>query len=104
MSVRSKFTAYTQGSHAPRVHPVIQLMLIEWRDAENEHRQPRWNVLTKGAISKACEQVAHANTTWHADLYATDLSKYNKGLASKSMWWVLPGTKSPARKKTVNGA
>ena len=86
MSVRSKFTAYAQGTRAPRVHPIIQLMIIEWRDVENEHRQPHWNVLTEGAIMQACDQVADANPTWHADLYVTDLSKYIKGLASKSMW------------------
>ena len=63
MSVHSKFTAYAQGMHAPHVYPIIQLMIIEWRDVENEHQQPCWNVLTEGAIMQACDQVTIANPT-----------------------------------------
>ena len=79
-------------------------MTGEWRDASENGRQPRWSYFTEACIRQACEQVASANPDWHPDLYATDLSKYIAGSAPKTMWWVLPGSKSSAVQGSADGA
>lgn len=104
ISIGTKFSAYASSSEAPRLHPIVQLMTAEWKNASDNGRQPRWNILTDGYIRQACEQVAEANPDWHADLYATDLSKHTAQLTTKSKWWVLPGSRPSAAKGSADGA
>jgi hypothetical protein len=88
--------AYAKSSPPPRVHPIIQLMTREWRDAKDDERDPDWSVMSDAHIKESCEEVAAANPTWHKDLFAVYLDPYIAGLAQKKRWWVLPGAKSSA--------
>jgi hypothetical protein len=79
-------------------------MTREWKAASESGRQPRWDIFTDTYIKQACDQVATSNPDWHADLFATDLSRYMTGATSKKMWWVLPGARSSAVQEGDDGA
>ena len=88
--------AYAKSSPPPCVHPIIQLITREWRDAKDDERDPDWSVMSDAHIKESCEEVTAANPTWHKDLFAVYLDLYIAGLAQKKRWWVLPGAKSSA--------
>jgi hypothetical protein len=71
-------------------------MTAEWKDASESSRKPRWNIFTDTYIKQVCDQVAMSNPDWNPELYATDLSLYLVGTSSRSMWWILPGSRSSA--------
>jgi hypothetical protein len=96
VSIGAHFSANAQGSNIPRVHPIIQVMTAEWKDASDSGRKPRWSIFTDNYIKQVCDQVAMSNTDWNPQLYATDLSHYLVGTSSRSMWWILPGSQSSA--------
>ena len=88
--------AYAKSLPPPCVHPIIQLITREWRDAKDDKWDPDWSVMSDAHIKESCEKVAAANPTWHKDLFAIYLNPYIAGLAQKKSWWVLPGAKSSA--------
>ena len=62
--------AYAKSSPPPCVHPIIQLITREWRDAKDAEWDPDWSVMSDAHIKESCEEVAAANLTWHKDLFA----------------------------------
>jgi hypothetical protein len=88
MSVGKAFAQYAGSSKRPRVHPMIQIMTNEWKEALEEHRQPRWFIFNESYLRRACEEVARENPMWHEYLSMPDLTHYRRGMSVKMMWWL----------------
>ncbi|KAN0140677.1 hypothetical protein V8E53_001504 [Lactarius tabidus] len=102
-SIGAKYTPYAVGSNAniPRLHPIVQIMIAEWKTASDGGRNPHWHIFTDAYIKQYCDQVANENPRWNADLYATDLSTYVADASARKQWWVLPGsTRSSAAQRS----
>ena len=77
--------AYAKSSPPPCVHPIIQLITREWRDAKDDERDPDWSVMSDAHIKESCEEVAAANPTWHKDLFVVYLDLYIAGLTQNTL-------------------
>ncbi|KAN0141481.1 hypothetical protein V8E53_000726 [Lactarius tabidus] len=97
-SIGAKYTPYTLGSNAriPRLHPIVQIMIAEWKTVTDSGQNPRWHIFTDAYIKQYCDQVATENPTWNPDLYATNLSLYVAETPARKQWWVLPGSTRPS--------
>jgi hypothetical protein len=95
------------GSNAsiPRLHPIVQIVIVEWKTASDEGQNPHWHIFTDSYIKQYCDQVANENPQWNADLYATDLSTYVADVSARKQQWVLPGsTQSSAAQRSDDSA
>ncbi|KAN0139729.1 hypothetical protein V8E53_002391 [Lactarius tabidus] len=102
-SIGAKYTPYAVGSNAsiPRLHPIVQIVIVEWKTASDEGQNPHWHIFTDSYIKQYCDQVANENPQWNADLYATDLSTYVADVSARKQQWVLPGsTQSSAAQRS----
>ena len=104
VSIGARFTAFASASGAPRLHPIIQLMTAEWRDASETGRKPHWNIFTDEYIGQACAQVLRKHPDWHPDLYATDLKVRYTGTPPESAWWIHPPIGSSIMQGSHDGA
>ena len=104
VSILTKFTAFHHGSAAPRIHPIIQLMMQEWQSAYLNKWQPNLGIFTNARLKDACDEVTNANPDWHKDLRVTDLESYISKLSANKKWWVLPGSRLSAAHGSDNGA
>ncbi|KAN0131092.1 hypothetical protein V8E53_011093 [Lactarius tabidus] len=97
-SIGAKYTLYTLGSNAriPQLHPIVQIMIAEWKTVTDSGQNPRWHIFTDAYIKQYCDQVTTENPTWNPDLYATDLSLYVVETPARKQWWVLPGSTRPS--------
>ena len=88
MFVRGLYSNYAEGSKMPRLHPIIQLLISEWRSASEQSRLPKWSLFTEDYIANVCREVGLALPLWHPDLFATDIAHYMNGMLKKDMWWL----------------
>ncbi|KAF8262902.1 hypothetical protein EI94DRAFT_1704413 [Lactarius quietus] len=91
VSVGNNFKKYmsepTKILKKPRVHPIIQVMSVEWKAAEAEKRSPDWSIFTTDYISSYCENQRANELNWHPDLSSLDLGPYLEGLQEHKRWW-----------------
>ena len=104
ISLGVRFTGFASVSGPPRVHPIIQLMTAEWKDASRAGRKPQWNKFSDEHITEACAQVSSKHPDWHPDLYATDLSRRLRGTPPASRWWICPPSESSIPQGSEDGA
>ncbi|KAF8269518.1 hypothetical protein EI94DRAFT_1799068 [Lactarius quietus] len=71
----------------PCVHPIIQVMTVEWKAAEVEKQSPDWSIFTTDYISSYCENQKANEPDWHPDLSSLDLGPYLEGLQEHKRWW-----------------
>ncbi|KAF8267005.1 hypothetical protein EI94DRAFT_1701366 [Lactarius quietus] len=92
ISVGNQFKKFmgdpSKHTKKPRMHPIIQIMSEEWKEAEAEQRMPDWGIFTLGHISGYCHAQREAHSDWHPDLSTLDLSRYLQGLQNHRRWWV----------------
>ncbi|KAF8258426.1 hypothetical protein EI94DRAFT_1815345 [Lactarius quietus] len=91
VSVGNNFKKYmsepTKILKKPRIHPIIQVMSVEWKVAEAEKRSPDWSIFTTDYISSYCENQRVNELDWHPDLSSLDLGPYLEGLQEHKRWW-----------------
>ncbi|KAH9012957.1 hypothetical protein EDB83DRAFT_2321822 [Lactarius deliciosus] len=73
----------------PRVHPVVQVIGVEWGGAKAEKRTPDWDVITYDYIAQLCDQMSEDHPNWHASFTSLNLSSYLDGIEPSKMWWLL---------------
>ncbi|KAH9012985.1 hypothetical protein EDB85DRAFT_2158564 [Lactarius pseudohatsudake] len=81
-SINTIFMAYTGTMKMPRIHPILQALGKEWKEAGEEDRFPDWFLLYSENITPLCEQVQVENPDWHPDLSSVDLVSYMSNLLS----------------------
>jgi hypothetical protein len=95
------YNRYKIAVKKPRMHPVVQHMGGEWRQAERDNRPPNWNSVSLSAVQQSCREIAASHQDWHPDLNALDLSAYLVQVPSKKIWW---RTGLPAAGEAEDGA
>ncbi|KAH9018919.1 hypothetical protein EDB85DRAFT_1896941 [Lactarius pseudohatsudake] len=80
--------AYVQAELMPRIHPILQALGKEWKEAGEEDRFPDWFLLYSENITPLCEQVQVENPDWHPDLSSVDLVSYMSNVRPSEMWWL----------------
>ncbi|KAH9020696.1 hypothetical protein EDB85DRAFT_2152941 [Lactarius pseudohatsudake] len=87
-SINTIFMAYTGTMKMPRIHPILQALGKEWKEAGEEDRFPDWFLLYSENITPLCEQVQVENPDWHPDLSSVDLVSYMSNVRPSEMWWL----------------
>ncbi|KAH9022865.1 hypothetical protein EDB84DRAFT_1441099 [Lactarius hengduanensis] len=87
-SINTIFLAYTGTMKMPRIHPILQALGIEWKEAGEEDRFPDWFLLYSENITPLCEQVQVEHPDWHPDLSSVDLVSYMSNVRPSEMWWL----------------
>ncbi|KAF8261940.1 hypothetical protein EI94DRAFT_1705175 [Lactarius quietus] len=90
VSVGNNFKKYmsepTKILKKPRIHPIIQVMSVEWKAAEAENY---------------CENQRANEPDWHPDLSSLDLGPYLEGLQEHKRWWEV-GLPAPQHDEDVH--
>ncbi|KAH9010408.1 hypothetical protein EDB85DRAFT_1902074 [Lactarius pseudohatsudake] len=79
---------YVQAELMPRIHPILQALGKEWKEAGEEDRFPDWFLLYSENITPLCEQVQVEHPDWHPDLSSVDLVSYMSNVRPSEMWWL----------------
>ncbi|KAH9163429.1 hypothetical protein EDB89DRAFT_2078785 [Lactarius sanguifluus] len=87
-AIQTIFNTYRAGSKMPRLHPIIQVVGAEWKNAEDQNRSPNWPLLTTQYITQLCETVLAENLEWHESLSSLQLDSYLEGLHPTKLWWL----------------
>ncbi|KAF8259826.1 hypothetical protein EI94DRAFT_1706777 [Lactarius quietus] len=92
-SLETQFNAFMEEA---RIHPIIQIMVQEWKAAEAEQRMPNWGIFTLDYISEHCNAQREAHTDWHLHLSTVDFTLYLQGIPDDRHWWItgLPAPQS----------
>ncbi|KAH9169735.1 hypothetical protein EDB89DRAFT_1908385 [Lactarius sanguifluus] len=87
-AIQTIFNTYRAGSKMPHLHPIIQVVGAEWKNAEDQNRSPNWPLLTTQYITQLCETVLVENPEWHESLSSLQLNSYLEGLHPTKLWWL----------------
>ncbi|KAH9027899.1 hypothetical protein EDB85DRAFT_1892798 [Lactarius pseudohatsudake] len=87
-SINTIFMAYTGTMKMPRIHPILQALGKEWKEAGEEDCFPDWFLLYSENITRLCEQVQVEHPDWHPDLSSVDLVSYMSNVRPSEMWWL----------------
>ena len=60
----------------PCLHPIVQLIGGEWREADALKRDVSWATINLPNVIQLCRHQAQQNPGWNADLSAERLEKY----------------------------
>ena len=71
----------------PRLHPVVQLIGGEWREASDNKRDIDWTSLTVANVTQLCRHHASMNPGWNIALTAENLDGYLGDIPPNQLWY-----------------
>lgn len=85
-SVNNIYKLYANVTKKPRVHPLVQVVGVEWVAAKTQGRTPNWSLFTPKTVSVLCAKMRRNHPAWHPGLSSENLDNYLKMVTAKKMW------------------